>query len=225
MQSANLSLPAALLIGLLVALNPCQLAINVSALTYIHKNSEGGKAGFIKGLMYATGRTLTYTILGWALTLIITRGNNIDAIRSLLSQGESILPYALLVVGIFLIGRVIFAHHHSHDDSCHHSGHIIKRKGPYGPFILGMILALAFCPESAIFYFGMMIPLAASSSTGWLVPLAFSLAASIPVIILSWLISTAIHSVHRFEHTFAHFQQWLNIITGAILILIAILMW
>ncbi len=221
MQSANLFLPAALLLGLLVALNPCQLAINASALTYLHKNSADGKASFRKGLLYAAGRTLTYTLLGWALALIVTRGNTTDGIRNLLSKGESILPYALLIVGLFLIFRALRSHKHRHGDSCHNSGHIIRLGGNGGPFLLGTLLALAFCPESAIFYFGMMLPLAASSSAGWTVPLAFALSAAIPVIILSWLITQAMHRAHRFEHSFANFQKWLNIITGAVLIAIA----
>ncbi len=221
MQSANITLPTALLLGLLVALNPCQLAINMSALTYLHKNSADNKTSLRKGLLYAAGRTMTYTILGWILTFIITQGSSVDWIRNLLSKGESILPYVLIAVGLFLIFRALYFHHHRHGESCHHSGYIISRRGTYGAFMLGTLLAFAFCPESAIFYFGMMLPLASSDATGWTVPLVFSLSASLPVLLLSWLISKAIRKAQRFSNTFANFQHWINVITGILLIVIA----
>ncbi len=221
MQSASLSLPAALLLGLLVALNPCQLAINLSALTFLHKNSADNKTSLRKGLLYAAGRTLTYTLLAWILTFIITQSSSIEWIRNILSKGESVLPYILIAVGVFLIFRTLQAHHHHHGESCHNSGYIIRRRGTSGAFVLGTLLAFAFCPESAIFYFGMMLPLASSGTTGWAVPLVFALAASLPVLLLSWLISKAIRKAQRFSNTFDKFQQWINLITGILLITIA----
>lgn len=57
-QSAELPLLAALLLGILVALNPCQLAINVSALTYMSRRTEEKNRLLLKGIVYAAGRVL-----------------------------------------------------------------------------------------------------------------------------------------------------------------------
>lgn len=224
MQSARFPLLAALLLGLLVALNPCQLAINISALTYIHKNSINRKASIIKGITYAIGRAITYTSLGWALTYIISRSASIDSVRSALSKAEDFLPYILFAAGAFLIGKALFSRHHRHGDKCHNSGNAIEKKGAAGPLVLGIALAFAFCPESAIFYFGMLIPLSAGAEAGWAMPLAFAIAASIPVILLSVLISTAMQAARRFEKMFRNFQMWLNIATGIIFITIGLLL-
>ena len=221
MQSARFPLLAALLLGLLVAFNPCQLAINISALTYMHKNGRGRKANTLMGIAYVLGRMTTYTVMGWILIFVIRQSNSIDAFKNLLSKAEDFLPYVLGGIGVFLIIKAFMTHHH-HGDNCHNSGRLIKTNGSAGPFILGMALALAFCPESAIFYFGMLIPLSASQPAGWLMPVLFALAASLPVIILSMLISTAMQTVRRFEHMSAHFQRWLNIITGVIFLVIAL---
>lgn len=222
MQSARFPLLIALLLGLLVSLNPCQLAINVSALTYLHKNTKQKNRGFLIGIIYTIGRSLTYIVLGWALTILIKQGNNIEIVRSLLSKSEIVLPYILLAIGIFLIIRAVTSHNHHHGDNCHNSGYLINRKGTAGPLILGSILALAFCPESAIFYFAMLIPLSASTVYGWIIPIVFAFSAAIPIIILSWLISTAMHSLKKTERIFAHVQQTANIITGIIFIIIGI---
>ena len=88
MQSARFPLLIALLLGLLVSLNPCQLAINVSALTYLHKNTKQKNRGFLIGIIYTIGRSLTYIVLGWALTILIKQGNNIEIVRSLLSKSD-----------------------------------------------------------------------------------------------------------------------------------------
>lgn len=102
-QSAELPLLAALLLGILVALNPCQLAINVSALTYMSRKAGGKNRLLVKGLIYAVGRVFTYTSLGWILIYITGKGFDIDFIRSLLSHGEDILPYILISIGLFCL--------------------------------------------------------------------------------------------------------------------------
>lgn len=219
LQSADLPLLAAFALGVLVALNPCQLAISISALAYEYRNGKK----LLDGIIYALGRTLTYTLLGWVTMCLIGGGSNVAGLQNVLSMAEVIVPYVLMGIGIYLIYRAFRRHHH-HGDDCHNSGRIIKRNGPLGSLVLGMTLAFAFCPESAIFYFGMMIPLGISSSVGAMVPLVFGLAASIPVIIIAWLMHKAVNGAAKLSHGFEHFQQWLNGITGILFILIAILL-
>lgn len=219
LQSADLPLLAAFALGVLVALNPCQLAISISALAYEYRNGKK----LMDGIVYALGRALTYTLLGWITMCLIGGGSNIAGLQNVLSMAEVAVPYVLIVVGLYLLYRAFRRHHH-HGDDCHNSGKIIKRNGPLGSLVLGMTLALAFCPESAIFYFGMMIPLSISSNIGAMVPLVFGLAASIPVIVIAWLMYKATKGAEKLSHGFEHFQQWLNGITGVLFILIAILL-
>ena len=39
-----------------------------------------------------------------------------------------------------------------------------KTKGSWGAMLLGVLFALAFCPTSGVFYFGMLMPLAAAET-------------------------------------------------------------
>lgn len=216
MQSTDLPLLAAFVLGLLVALNPCQLAISISALTYEYRSGKG----LLDGLTYALGRTVTYTVLGWVTMCLIGGGKNISGLQNILSMAEVAVPYILIALAIYLFYRCF--HHHHHSDSCHNSGTIIKRNGPLGSLVLGMSLALAFCPESAIFYFGMMIPLSVTSHMGALIPLVFATSASLPVIIIAWLMKKAINGAEKISKGFEHFQQWLNAAAGTIFIIIAL---
>ncbi len=219
MQSADLPLLTAFVLGLLVALNPCQLAISVSALAYEYRNGKQ----LIDGLVYALGRTITYTVMGWVTMCLIGGGANVVGLQQVLSKAEVILPYVLIALGLYMLYRAFHRHHH-HGDNCHNSGRIIKRNGPLGSLVLGMTLAFAFCPESAIFYFGMMIPLSISSSVGAIVPLVFGLSASIPVVAIAWMMNKAVNGAERLSRGFEYFQQGLNGVTGLLFIAIAILL-
>ena len=219
LQSADLPLLTAFVLGLLVALNPCQLAISVSALAYEYRNGKR----LIDGLVYALGRTITYTVMGWVTMCLIGGGANVVGLQQVLSKAEVILPYVLIALGLYMLYRAFHRHHH-HGDNCHNSGRIIKRNGPLGSLVLGMTLAFAFCPESAIFYFGMMIPLSISSSVGAIVPLVFGLSASIPVVAIAWMMNKAVNGAERLSRGFEYFQQGLNGVTGLLFIAIAILL-
>ena len=219
MQSADLALLTAFMLGVLVALNPCQLAISVSALAYEYRNGKR----LTEGIVYALGRAVTYTLLGWVTMCLIGGGKNIEGLQEVLSMAEIVVPYLLISIGLYLLYRAFHRHHHD-GENCHNSGKIIKRNGPLGSLFLGMTLAFAFCPESAIFYFGMMIPLSVSSHVGAMVPLVFGLSASLPVIIMAWLMHKAVNGVEKLSNGFEHFQQWLNGVTGALFIVIATLL-
>lgn len=219
LQSTDIPLLTAFVLGLLTALNPCQLAISVSALAYEYR---AGKK-LLEGLLYALGRTITYTVLGWVLMCLIGGGRNIEGFQMLLSKGEDILPYILIIIGIFFLARA-FHHHHHDGENCHNSGQLIKRNGPLGSLILGMTLALAFCPESAVFYFGLMLPLAMKSSASIFIPLIFALSAALPVLAIAYIMSHAVNKVEKISHTFETFQQILNALTGILFIVIAVLL-
>lgn len=215
-QSTDLPLLTALVLGLLVAFNPCQLSINISALTYLNKSGK-------QGWEYVLGRTITYTLLGWILMCLTGGGSNIQGIEAILSYGELILPYILIAIGVYLLYRA-FHHHEHHGDDCHNCGKLIKRNGPLGSLILGMTLALAFCPESAIFFFGILLPLAIKSDVGLALPPIFAIGAGIPVLFFGWLMHKAFNKALTLSGHFSHFQQVLNAITGVIFILLAIML-
>lgn len=209
------------LLGILVAINPCQLAINISALTYIIRRDREAHLSPFHHLLYVFGRCITYTLLGWTLICLIGGGQNIYAVQSLLSKGEEILPYALTAMGLFFLYRGIHTHHHEHGDDCHNSGHLIKRNGPMGALILGITLAFAFCPESAVLYFGALLPLSVTSNIGFLYPVFFSIGAALPVLFIALLLHKASQKAHMLTQRLERVQQWINIITGIAFIVVA----
>ena len=200
---------SAFILGLLVALNPCQLAINLSALTYLKARSEDGRELRRKGIIYILGRTFSYSLLGIILMLFIRKGLSIGNVQHWLSRGEALLPFLLFALAAFLLYRT-FHHHQHHGGECHNCGTAIRRSGPSGALVLGLLLAFAFCPESAIIYFGTVIPLSVANAMGWVALIMFAFAAAVPVIILLWFMQSATKHATRFQHRFSHFQQWVD---------------
>lgn len=219
------ALASSLLLGILVAINPCQLAINISAITYLVKKNVGEKTPYHHHLLYVLGRSITYTLLAWILICLLGGGKNIEGVQAILSRGEEIAPYVLVAMGLFMLYRGLHHHVHEHGDDCHNSGTIIKRNGPLGALILGMTLALAFCPESAVFYFGVMLPLSVTSVAGPLVPVCFAIGAAFPVVVLAFVMHKAANRVVNVTHALEHLQQVLNIITAIIFFVLAGVIW
>ncbi len=209
------------ILGLLVALNPCQLAINISALTYLDGRSNSTGSLLKQGWMYVVGRTVSHSLLGIVLMALVRLGLNIERFQSYLDKAEIVLPYLFIVIGFFLIYRALHAHVH-HGTECHNCGSTIKKGGPYGALALGLMLAFAFCPESAILFFGMLLPLGIAHSFGWLAPVAFALAAGVPVIVMVGIMAKAREKVLQLNRTFTHIQQWINSAFGIAFIAAAI---
>ena len=214
---------SAFILGLLVALNPCQLAINLSALTYLSNRSDEHHPLMPKGLLYVLGRSITYAVLGIVLAILIKKGMDIDGVKMLMGKGESLLPYIFFILGAYLLYR-LFHHHDHHGEDCHSCGKTIKKSGPYGALALGLMLAMAFCPETAIMYFGMLLPLSVANSFGWLAPIMFAIGAALPVLVMTFLFAKASEQAHRFELCFKNFQQWANGIFGVAFIVAGIIM-
>jgi cytochrome c biogenesis protein CcdA len=74
-----------------------------------------------------------------------------------------------------------------------------------GGFLLGALFALAFCPYSAVLFFGVLIPLALKSAGGVMLPTVYAIGTGLPVLVFGALLSFGVTRV----------STWLNAITRA----------
>lgn len=68
----------------------------------------------------------------------------------------------------------------------------------WGALLIGVLFALAFCPTSGVFYFGMLIPLSASVTAGYLLPAVFAVATAIPVLAVAWILAFSVQQMGSF---------------------------
>jgi cytochrome c-type biogenesis protein len=195
--SSNIPLLSALFLGLLTAISPCPLATNVAAIAYIGRQVSDRKYAITTSALYTLGRMFSYTLIG---VLIIAIGMEIPAI-ALFLQGvsESVLGPLLIVIGVLMlfIDRISFG---GAGGKLTGLGNKVAKWGMFGGFLLGVIFALAFCPYSAVLYFGVLMPLALKSTGGIGLPAVYAIGTGVPVLVIGILLSLGIAGV----------TSWLN---------------
>ena len=92
-------------------------------------------------------------------------------------------------------------------------------KGSWGSLLLGALFALAFCPTSGVFYFGMLMPMAAAETGGYLLPVVFALATGLPVIVVAWILAYSIAGLGKFYNRIQVFQKWFNRVVAVLVLL------
>ena len=210
----------AFLLGLLTALSPCPLATTIAAIGFIGKEMEDRKRVFRNGLLYTLGRILAYTLLGFVLILILNEGSSMFGIQKTIGTwGERVLGPALLVIGLFMLfgDRMNLPQFGFKGNA---EG--LARKGGWEALLIGILFALAFCPTSGVFYFGMLIPLSATTTAGYLLPLVFAIATALPVLVVAWILAFSVQQMGCFYGRMRTVQRWMNLFVGVLFIGIGI---
>lgn len=203
----------AFILGVLVALHPCPLATNIAAMGYIGKDIEDRQRVFFNGLLYTLGRTISYSLLGWIIIALLSSGVSVLNMGELFTTwGERLLGPLLIVIGAYLL----------YNDLLHHHEHVPRL--PFGgkhttPFVLGLLFALAFCPESGIVYFGMLMPMSLESSWGYLLPVSFAIGTGLPVILMSWFFAYSMGGFSRLNNGMRFVKAWLTRLVAVLFIL------
>ena len=171
--------------------------------------------------LYAGGRIAAHSLLAWAL--LLTADGSEQAARACsrwFDAVEGAVPWLLLAVALFFLWRALFPCRHH--EACHDSGRIIARVGGAGPFLLGVALAFAFCPESAVFYFGMLFPLSILHGQIILFPLLYAVAAALPVVLIGWLYERMHALSERVTKILFHAQRLTNLLFALIMAAMAV---
>ena len=202
--TGNINIPAlsALLLGLITAISPCPLATNIAAIAYVSRKVKERRYAVITGMLYTLGRMFSYSILG---IIIIVAGIEIPGVASFLQDfGEQVLGPLLIVVGVIMlsINRMPFSLGGGRLSAI---GGKVANWGMIGGFLLGALFALAFCPYSAVLFFGVLIPLALKSAGGVTLPAVYAIGTGLPVLVFGTLLSAGV----------ARVSDWLNAVTRA----------
>jgi sulfite exporter TauE/SafE len=191
----NSSIPAitAILLGVLTSISPCPLATNIAAIAYLSKNLKTVKNTLANGIYYALGRAASYTLLA---VLIYYGLSSFQISKSVQDWGDKLIGPLLLFIGLAML-NVIKIKLPSGNGQMERIKLWLAGKGSLGVFLLGAIFALAFCPYSAVLYFGALIPLILKSSGGLVLPALFAFGTSFPVIVFSFLIAFSAQKIGK----------------------------
>ena len=221
LDSSTTPVLTAFLLGLLTAISPCPLATNIAAIGYIGKDIEDRRRVFLNGLLYTAGRIVAYTVLGLVLILIIRQGASMFGIQKFIGTwGELLLGPALIVIGLLML----FDHRLNLPQFGFNGSNVegLKKHGGWGAFLLGVLFAMAFCPTSGMFYFGMLIPMSATATLGYLLPAVFAFATALPVLVVAWLLAFSMQKVGKFYGRIKGIERLTTVIVGVLFVLIGL---
>jgi cytochrome c biogenesis protein CcdA len=213
----ELPLIAAFFIGLMTAISPCPLTTNITAVAFISKKFSNNKHTLLVSFVYTLGRAITYILVA---SLIVLLGINVQAISLTLQQyGDKILGPLLIIIGLVMLDLLKFRFKSDFFNSLKNS---LGNKGLLGGFLLGALFALAFCPFSAVMYFGLLIPLALSAGDSLIIPSMFALGTSLPVIIFSLILSVSVSKLSKVMNQVKLIELWTRRLVAVTFIVIGI---
>lgn len=218
LDSSSIPVLTAFLLGILTAISPCPLATNITAIGFISKDIESRHRIFWNGILYTVGRLITYVGIGFILIPILREGASVFSIQKAIGKyGEMAISPALIIIGLFMLfgNRLNLP-------KFGYSGEGTKRSGSWGALFLGILFSLAFCPTSGVFYFGMLMPMAAAETGGMLLPIVFAIATGLPVIAVAWILAYSVAGLGRFYHRMQTFQKYMNIIIALLFIAVGV---
>jgi cytochrome c biogenesis protein CcdA len=217
LESSTLPWLSAFVLGLMTAISPCPLVTNITAIGFISKDIKNRNRVFINGVLYTLGRGISYTIIA----LVIYFGADQFKFSGFFQlYGEKILGPLLIIIGLFMLDvlKIKFP-------GLSRLTSKLETKPKWGYFdavLLGMIFALAFCPYSGVLYFGMLIPMTVTSTSGLYLPMVFAIATGIPVILFAWLLAYTISGIGNVYNKIKSFELWFRRVIAVLFIVVGI---
>lgn len=205
---------SSIILGIIVSVCPCTMATNITALTAMSDKGKGGHHSFLRGVAFAWGKAGAYLALGMGIFLFAQGLHIGEFIQNIFGR---IIGPIFIFIGVMTLDII---HIHGLEEKC--AGLFDKWVGKisYGKaFLMGILLAFAFCPYSAALYFGMAVPSSLALTNGYWVPLFFAIGAVIPLIALSALFAYGFDSAKEVLQKFQRYELWFRRILGILFII------
>ncbi|MEN6458258.1 MAG: aromatic aminobenezylarsenical efflux permease ArsG family transporter [Thermoguttaceae bacterium] len=222
---------AALYLGLLTSISPCPLATNIAAVSYVGRRVGDSRWVMAAGLLYTLGRCIAYLALA---VFLATTAMSIPAVSLFLQKYmHLVLGPIFLLLGMFLVGLITLS------GGGAMMGEGMKKRidsmGIWGALLLGILFAIAFCPTSAAWFFGLValilgseagaitalltkigVSLPAASLPGGTVvlPLIYGVGTAVPVLLVAFLLAYSARSVGKAYNMLSRIEWWARQITG-----------
>ena len=214
-ESYNIPVLSAFLLGIMTAISPCPLATNITATAFISKNISSKRKVFLSGILYSLGRGFSYGTIG----LVLYFGASEFHIARFFNQnGEKYLGPLLILIGLIMLNVIKFKFLEKLNFQ-EKLSEKFKNKGLFGSFFIGVIFALAFCPYSGALFFGMLIPLTISSAKGLYLPWFFAFGTGLPVLLFTYLLAFTAGKIGAVYSRISKIEKVMRVIAGVVFLL------
>ncbi len=219
-DSTDLPILSAFILGLMLAISPCPLAMNITATAYLSKDISSKKRVLLNGLFYTLGRMFAYVLLA---SIIYFGASKLHVAQWFQLLNPAWIGAALILIGLLMLDIIKINIPFLSNLTSRISPK--QARGNYGnAFLMGVVFALAFCPYGGILFFGVLIPMTIASPEGLLLPSVFAVATGFPVILISFLLAYSVANIGKFYNNIKIFEKWFRYIVSATFIIVGIIL-
>ncbi len=212
---------AALILGILGALSPCQLSTNVAAFAFISRDVGENQRVTRSALAYLLGKVVVYSLVGGAAILLglqLAQASIPIVVFTRKALGPSLIVLGLLMLGVVKLSVPLFTRT---ADVLRRS--LGERRDARGSFLLGVAFSFAACPTLFVLFFGSLIPLAVAASVGGLTfPAIFAVGTTFPLMLFVALLSFGAQSVTPIVRKLRAANVWVSRVAAIVFILVGI---
>ncbi|WP_286952714.1 MULTISPECIES: aromatic aminobenezylarsenical efflux permease ArsG family transporter [Aminobacterium] len=209
---------SALWLGILTAISPCPLTMNIAAVSFIGRKAGQKNHVIGSGILYSAGRTIAYVILGVVITTSMLGRAEISSFLQKY-MNEALGPI-LIILGLVLLGWL------GSSITLHVGAEKLQEKATKGgvlwAFPIGFLFALSFCPVSAGLFFGGLLPLALKQQSSIMLPVVYGIGTSLPVVIFAFLMAFGSAYVGKAFNRLTQIEIWVRRMAGTAFILTGI---
>jgi len=210
----NIPLLTVFLLGVLMSINPCPLATNITALAYLSKHVGNTKKTLLHSTLYILGRAFSYI----GIAVIIFYGFDSFDIQGILQgYGDKVLWPLLIIIALFMFGFIKIPFSLSIGNKRKHS----KLMQWYlGSFLLGVVFALAFCPYAGVLYFAIFLPMVIVNASPFLFPGVFAIGTSILMVAIVLVLAFATKKIGALHRSITNAEKYIRYVVSSIFLLV-----
>lgn len=179
--STDIAILAALILGFIGSVAPCQITANLGAITYFGNRHAQNQISWSEIFFFIVGKVLVYSVFGFIFWLL---GQGIsNASIPFFAWSRKFIGPLLIIMGVFLLGWIRLPGNVGGQVSQRLRSTADRLGSKGSSFLMGIAFSLGFCPTMFWLFFGLLMPLSLKSFMGPLLPPVFAIGTSLPLFI------------------------------------------
>lgn len=180
--STEFALLAALMLGVVGSVAPCQISANLGAISFFGNRYVQKMVSSWEIVLYLGGKVLVFSIFG-LLFWLFDEGISNQSIP-IFAVARKMLGPLFILIGLYLLNWIKLPGGIGYRISRQMEVWAQRIGGKWGSFLMGVAFSLGFCPTMFWLFFGVLMPMTFESSTGPLLPSIFAIGTAIPLLVV-----------------------------------------
>lgn len=215
-DSYNIPMLTAFLLGIITAISPCPLATNITAIAYISKQLKSIKQTLLHSVAYSLWRIVSYCSI---IVLILYWFSSFSLAKIFQWYWDKIIWPILIIIWLIMI-NIIKLPSFKWSNRINARKEKLKNQWYLWTFLLWALFALAFCPYSWVIFFGILIPIILKSSFPIWLAFLYWLWTAIPVILFAIIIAFSIKHISKMFNVVWIIEKYIRYIISIIFIIV-----